>query len=80
LAKSHSARQVTHATELEGANALLRTELEAARSKLAEVERREQTLTSENKGLKKDLEDALSSHEAVVRDKELVRQTEHSKL
>jgi chromosome segregation ATPase len=78
--KSHIARQVACATELEGANALLRAELEAARSKLAEVERREQTLTSENECLKKDLEDARSAREAAVRDKELVRQTEQSKL
>jgi hypothetical protein len=53
LGKSHSARQVARATELEGANASLRVELEAARSKVAEVERREQTFTSENECLKK---------------------------
>jgi hypothetical protein len=76
LVKSHSARQVARSTELEGANASLRAELEAARSKLAEVERREQTLTSENEGLKKDLEDARFAREVAVRDKELVRQTE----
>jgi regulator of replication initiation timing len=80
LVKSHSARQVARATELEGANASLRAELEAARLKLAEVERREQTLTYENEGLKKDLEDAHSAHEVVVRDKELVQQTDQSKL
>jgi hypothetical protein len=80
LAKSHSARQVTHAVELEGANASLRVELEAARSKLVEVEHCERTLTSENECLKKDLEDAHSTHEAAVRDKELVRQTEQLKL
>jgi hypothetical protein len=55
-------------------------ELEAARSKLVEVERREKTLTSENEGLKKNLVDAHAAHEAAVRDKELVRQTEQSKL
>jgi cell division protein FtsB len=80
LVKSHSAQQVFRSTELQGANASLRAELEAAHSKLAEVERREQTLTSKNEGLKKDLEDARSAHKAVVRDKELVRQTEHLKL
>jgi hypothetical protein len=42
LAKSHSARQVARGMELE-----------AARSKLAEVEHHERTLTSENEGLKK---------------------------
>jgi hypothetical protein len=80
LVKSHSARQVARATELEGANASLRAELQAPRSKLAEVERRKRTLTSENEGLKKDLEDARSACEAAVRDKELVRQIEQSKL
>jgi hypothetical protein len=59
--------------ELEGANASLRAELEAARSKLAEVERREPTLTSENEGLKKDFVDARSTREAAVRGKEVVR-------
>jgi hypothetical protein len=67
-------------TELEDANASLQVELEAARSKLAEVERRERTLTSENEGLKRDLEGAHSAHEAAVKDKELVRQTKQSKL
>jgi regulator of replication initiation timing len=66
--------------ELEVANTLLRAELEAAHSKLAEVEHHEWTLTSENKDLKKDLEDARSACEAAVRDKELVRQTKQSKL
>jgi hypothetical protein len=58
MAKSHSARQVTHAMELEGANASLRAELEATRSKLAEVDHHERTLTFENEGLKKDSVDA----------------------
>jgi pyridoxal biosynthesis lyase PdxS len=80
LAKSHSARQVARATELEGANASLRAELEAARSRLVEVERHKRTLTSENKGLKKDFEDALCTHETTVKDKELVQQTKQSKL
>jgi hypothetical protein len=55
--------------ELEGANASLQVEPEAARSKLVVVEH-----------LKKDLEVACSAHEAVVRNKELVRQTEQLKL
>jgi hypothetical protein len=80
LVKSHNERQVARATELEGANASLRAELEAAHSKLAEVERRERTLTSENEGLKKDLVDARSAREGAVRDKELVRETEQLKL
>jgi hypothetical protein len=60
--------------ELEGANASLRAELETASSKLAEVERHEQTLTSKNEGLKIDLVDARSAREAAV------RETEQSKL
>jgi hypothetical protein len=54
-------QQVVHATGLEEANTLLRAELEAARTKLAEVEHRERTLTSENEGLKRDLEGAHSA-------------------
>jgi hypothetical protein len=80
LEKSHNTRQVTRGTELEHANASLQVELEAARSKLAEVEHHERTLTSKKEGLKRDLEDACSAHEATVKDKELVRQTEQSKL
>jgi regulator of replication initiation timing len=80
LVKSHSARQVARATELEGANASLGAELEAARSRLVEVERHKRTLTSENEGLRKDFEDALCTHETTVKDKELVRQTKQSKL
>jgi hypothetical protein len=78
--KSHSTWQVARATEVESANASLRVDLEAARFKLAEVEHREWTLTSENEGLKKDLEDARSAREVAVRDKQLVRQTEQLKL
>jgi regulator of replication initiation timing len=78
--KSHNTWQVARVTELEGANASLQTEIEAARSKLVEVEHHERTLTSENEGLKRDLEDARSAREAAVKDKELVWQIEQSKL
>jgi hypothetical protein len=37
-------------------------------------------LTSENEGLKKDLEGARTTREAVVKEKELVQQTEQLKL
>jgi hypothetical protein len=47
-------------------------ELETTRSKLAEVEHRERTLTSENEGLKRDLEGVCCAHEATVKNKELV--------
>jgi hypothetical protein len=55
-------------------------ELDTARSKLAEVEHHERTLTSENEGLKRDLEGACSAHEAAVKNKELVQQVEQAKL
>jgi hypothetical protein len=47
-------QQVMCVAEMEEANTLLRAELDTARSKLAEVEHREQTLTSKNEGLKRD--------------------------
>jgi hypothetical protein len=80
LAMSHSAWQVARATELEGANASLGADLEAARSKLAEVEHHEWTLTSENEGLKKYLVDACYGCEVAVRDKVLVQESKQSKL
>jgi hypothetical protein len=73
-------RQVARAVELEGVNAQLCTELDAAWPKLAEVERHEHTLTSKNKGLKKDLQDAHIAHDAVVKDKAEVLKNERAKL
>jgi chromosome segregation ATPase len=52
LAKSHSTQQVTRIAELEETNASLRAELDAARSKLVEIEHRERALTSEMKASK----------------------------
>jgi hypothetical protein len=63
LAKSQNTQQVARVMELEEANTLLRVELDTARSKLAEVERRERTLTSENDILKRDLEGAHTARE-----------------
>jgi regulator of replication initiation timing len=74
------ARQVAHIAELEEANSQLHTELDAARSKLAEVEHREQALTTENEGLKKDMENARVVHDAMVRDKVEVQKTKCMKL
>jgi hypothetical protein len=51
LTKSQDTHQVTRVAELEKAHALLRVELDTAHSKMAEVEHRERTLTSENDGL-----------------------------
>jgi hypothetical protein len=47
----------------------MRVELDTARSKLAEVEHHEWTLTFENKGHKKDLENVHTAHDAAVKDK-----------
>jgi regulator of replication initiation timing len=47
----------------------LHAELDTTRSKLAEVEHHEQALTSENEALKKDLENAGTAHDVVVKDK-----------
>jgi hypothetical protein len=66
---SAEARQIARIKELEGVNSQLRAELDAARLKLVEVEGRKQALTSENKGLKKDLQDARTAHDEVVKDR-----------
>jgi hypothetical protein len=58
--------------ELEEANALLRVELDAAHSKLTEIEHRKRDLTSENEGLKRDLGDGCTARDATVKDKDLV--------
>jgi regulator of replication initiation timing len=78
--QSAEARQVSRVAELEEANAQLCVELDADRSKLVEVEHREQALTSENKGLKKDLDNARTAHDAVVKDNAEVQKTEPTKL
>jgi hypothetical protein len=44
-------------------------ERKAARTKLVKVEHYERTLTSENEGLKRDLEGAHSAHEAAMKEK-----------
>jgi hypothetical protein len=61
MARSQNTQQVSHVTGLEEGNTLLRVELEVARTKLAEVEHPERTLTSKNEGLKRDLEGAHSA-------------------
>jgi predicted Holliday junction resolvase-like endonuclease len=80
LAKSQNTQQVVCVTELEEANASLRAELEAARTKLVEVEHHELTLTSKNEGLKRVLEGACSAREATVKEKELVQHAKQAKL
>jgi regulator of replication initiation timing len=80
LAKSRSTQQVTRVAELEETNALLRVELDAARSKLVEIEHQGRALTFENEGLKRDLGAACTAHDVAVKDKDLVQQAEQSKL
>jgi chromosome segregation ATPase len=78
--RSAVVRQVAHVAELEEANALLRAELDTAHSKLAEVEHRERTLTSENEGPQKDLENARTAHDTTVKDKVQLQKAEPTKL
>jgi hypothetical protein len=61
------------------ANAQLRMELNAAHSKMAEVEHREQALTSVYEDLKKDFNDVRYSHAAVVKEKNEPEKTEREK-
>jgi hypothetical protein len=58
---------------------LLGTALTAC-SKLAEVEHREWSLTSENEGLKKDLEGAHTARDVAVKNKEMMQQAKKAKL
>jgi uncharacterized protein (DUF3084 family) len=74
------ARQIARNAKLEGVNSQLRAELDSARSKLAEVEGRKQALTSKNKGLKKDLQDARTTHDVVVKDRVEALKNECAKL
>jgi hypothetical protein len=70
--RSADAQQVVRAAELEEANDLLRVKLNTVRLKLMEVEHREWTLTSENEALKRDLESAGTTLDAMVKDKVVV--------
>jgi chromosome segregation ATPase len=65
--------------ELEEANAHLRAELNAAQSKLSEVEHREQAMTSAYENLRKDFNEMHSLHAAVVQEKADLEKTEREK-
>jgi hypothetical protein len=65
--KAIEAQQAARVAELENDNAQLRAELDAARSKLAEVEGRERALTSAYEEVKIDFNDLSSSHDAVLK-------------
>jgi hypothetical protein len=65
--------------ELEEANAQLLAELNAAQSRLAEVELHEQNLTSNYEGLCTDFDDLHTSHDVVVKEKANLEKTKHEK-
>jgi chromosome segregation ATPase len=73
-------QQVVRVAELEEANAQLRVELNAAQSKLSEVERREQAMTSAYEDLKKDFNEVRSSHGAMVKEKDDLDKMECEKV
>jgi hypothetical protein len=62
--------------KLEEANAQLRAELATAHTNVAEVERRERSLTSDYDGLCRDFGDLQTSHVAVVKEKANLEKTE----
>jgi hypothetical protein len=67
--KSVLVQQNARVVELEEANAQLLTELIATRSRLAEVEHREQALTFDYEGLPRDFDDLRTLHDAAVKEK-----------
>jgi hypothetical protein len=77
--KSTVVQQNTHVAELEEANAQLLVELNAARSRLAEVEHHEQAMTSDYEGLCRDFDDLCTSHDTVVKEKADLEKMEHEK-
>jgi chromosome segregation ATPase len=62
-------QQNARVVELEEANAQLRTELNAAQSRLVEVNRRRHALTSDYEGLRRDFDILRTLHDAVVNEK-----------
>jgi hypothetical protein len=67
--KSVVVQQNARVVELEEANAQLLTELIATRSRLAEVEHREQALTFDYEGLPRDFDDLRTLHDTTVKEK-----------
>jgi hypothetical protein len=66
--------------ELEEANAQLRVELAITNTKVAEVEHREQTLSSDYDGLCKDFDDLQTSHAAIMQVKMDLEKMKREKL
>jgi chromosome segregation ATPase len=77
--KSTEVQQTIRVAELEEANAQLCMELNAAQSKLLEVERHEQALTSTYEDLRKDFDEVRSLHAAVVKEKADLEKMEREK-
>jgi hypothetical protein len=78
--KSTMVQQNARVAKLEEANAQLLAKLNAARSSLAEVERREQALTSDYEGLCWEFDDLRTSHDAVVKEKADLEKIEREKV
>jgi ElaB/YqjD/DUF883 family membrane-anchored ribosome-binding protein len=78
--KSAEMQQTVRMAELQETNAQLRAELNAAQSKLSEVEHHEQAMTSAYEDLKRDFNEMRSSHAAVVKEKADLEKTEHEKV
>jgi hypothetical protein len=67
--KAIEVQHASHVAELENDNAQLHVELDAAHSKLVEVEGRERALTSAYEEVKKDFNDLSSSHDVVLKER-----------
>jgi hypothetical protein len=78
--RSVKVQQRSHTTELEEANAQLRTELATTHTKVAEVERRERSLTFDYDGLRRDFNDLQTSHATVVKEKAYLEKMEHEPI
>jgi hypothetical protein len=79
LARSAEALQSLCHAELEEANVQLRPELATAHTKVAKVERREWSLTSDYDGLHRDFDDLQTSLVAIVKEKANLERVEHEK-
>jgi hypothetical protein len=77
--KSAVVQQNARVVQLEEANAQLLEELDAAQSRLAEVEHHEHALTSDYEGLHRDFDDLRTLHDAIVKEKADLEKTECEK-
>jgi chromosome segregation ATPase len=77
--KSAVVQQNVCMAELEEANSQLRVELNAAQSRLAEVEHREHALTSDYEGLRRDFDILCTSHDVIVKEKADLEKTKREK-